>query len=506
MPIERRPFFVARSGSDALHRQLVERLREAIRNGEFPAGSRLPPSRALAQSLGVNRGTVQKAYETLLGSGELRARVGQGTFVVGAPRDASRPATAGPWTTSVAESRPAEDPLWDRLATWAAEPGMISFAAAVPDARLFPVEALRAALDGALAAEGTALLQYGPPRGYPPFVEFLCQHLAERGVPVGPDRLLIVSGSQQGLDLVARTLLSPGDGVVVEEPTYSGALALFRFLGARLLPVPMDDEGMSVDHLEALLARERPRLLYTIPNFHNPTGRTLSRRRRDAVLALCGRAGVPIVEDDTDGELRFEGEPLPPLAALPGGSGVLYLGTFSKLFFPGLRLGWMAADGAIIERLAAAKRVTDLHTPPLLQAAMARCAARAEVARHADLVRRRYRLRRDVLMTALASSMPEGTTWTRPLGGLCLMVTLPAGLDATELLPLAVREGVLFAPGQLFSAERRAGTTLRLGFGSVDEDLIPEGVTRLARAIAAEAASPGRRGVARGRAAAPVPV
>lgn len=506
MPITRRDLSLERSGTDALHRQIVERLRAAIRQGEFPIGSRLPPSRALAQSLGVNRGTVQKAYEALLHSGELRARVGQGTFVVGTLPGPARPIAAGPWTSAVAESRPAEDPLWDRLAAWAAEPGMISFAAAVPDARLFPVEALRAALDGALEDEGTALLQYGPPRGHPPFVEFLCRHLAERGLPVTPDGLLIVSGSQQGLDLVARTLLSPGDGVVVEEPTYSGALALFRFLGARLLPLPMDDEGMRVDHLESLLARERPRLLYTIPNFHNPTGRTLALRRREKLVALCGRAGVPIVEDDTDGELRFEGEALPPLAALPGGSGVLYLGTFSKLFFPGLRLGWMAADGALIERLAAAKRVTDLHTPPLLQAAMERCAARAEVARHAGLVRRRYRERRDVLLAALARGMPQGTTWTRPQGGLCLMVTLPHGLDAAELLPHAVREGVLFAPGQLFSAERRAGSSLRLGFGGVNEDLIQEGVARLARAIAAEAASPGRRGVARGRAAAPVPV
>ncbi len=479
-----------------LHRQIADAILADVSTGRLQPGARLPASRDLARELGVNRGTVQKAYDLLVSAGEARARVGQGTFISGSPPAVSaaalrgRPGRAGTAVGSPGgglpfafDPRAAEDPDWQRLSRWSARPGVISLAGGVPDARLFPVEPFQECLNAALNEEGASLLQYGASRGHAGFLGFLGRHLRRRGLSIGPGQILVVSGSQQGLDLIGRALIAPGDAVVVEDPTYSGALALFRMLGARLLPVPMDDDGLDVEHLSGLLARERPRLVYTIPTFHNPTGQTLSRARRARLLEVCGAAGVPVVEDDSDGELRFEGSEQPPLAALPQAHGVIYMGTFSKLFFPGLRLGWVVADGPVIQRLEATKRVTDLHTPPLLQAAMARFAESEVCGVICDEVRTRYRARRDVMLATLEETMPEGTRWTRPDGGLSLMVDLPGGLDAGDLLPRAVDEGVVFAPGRLFSPGRTGSHRLRLTYGSVEEDEIATGVSRLAAAV-----------------------
>ena len=474
---------IERRGGKPLHGQIAAALRQRIASGELAPGRRLPPTRELARRLRVNRGTVQKAYEELVTEGIARAHVGQGTFVAASSTDASPPAPLSRELPFAFGRGPVEDPIWERLSHWAERPGMISLAGGVPDARLFPIRPFKECLDAVLDEEGTALLQYGASRGYPPFVEFLCRHMRRRGLDIDDDYLLVVSGSQQGLDLIGRALVAPGDAVVVENPTYSGALALFRILGARLLPVSLDDDGMDVDRLAELLARERPRLVYTIPTFHNPTGRTLSRERRLRLTEICRSAGVPLVEDDSDGELRFEGAELPRLASLPGAEGVIYLGAFSKLFFPGLRLGWVVAQPSIVSRLEATKRVTDLHTPPLLQAAMARFAASDAGNRLAHQVRRRYRARRDILLTALNASMPEGITWSRPQGGLSLTVDLGSAIDASDLLPRAVDEGVLFAPGHLFSPSGDGRTSLRLTFGNVDEENIEKGVVRLRRAI-----------------------
>lgn len=474
-----------RQGGEALHRQIATALRERIASGELAADRRLPPTREFARQLGVNRGTVQKAYEELVAEGIARAHVGQGTFVAeGIETDADAPRRAPvPGPPFAFDAGAVEDTTWERLSHWSCRAGMISFAGGVPDARLFPIQPFKKCLDAVLDEEGTTLLQYGASRGYPPFVEFLCTHLRERGLAVDADHLLVVSGSQQGLDLIARTLVAPGDAVVVENPTYSGALALFRMLGAHLLPVPMDNDGLDVERLAEILARERPRLVYTIPTFHNPTGRTLSRERRVHLVEICRSAGVVLVEDDSEGELRFEGEDLPRLASLPGAEGVIYLGAFSKLFFPGLRLGWVAAQPAIAARLEATKRVTDLHTAPLLQAALARFAASTAGSRLARDVCRCYRERRDALLNALDATMPTGVTWTRPCGGLSLTVELGPGVDAGDLLPRAADEGVLFAPGHLFSPRGDGRSTLRLSFGNIDEDDIKTGVARLRRAL-----------------------
>ncbi|MFQ5767194.1 MAG: PLP-dependent aminotransferase family protein, partial [Acidobacteriota bacterium] len=404
-----------------LGRQLADLLRERIASGSLPPGTRLPASRELAERLGVHRGTIQKAYEALTAEGILKGHVGRGTFVDRGLKAPPGPAAASPGTVEsrrtseppfAFQSREVEDPTWDRIGRWAAAPGIISLAGGLPDTRLFPTGPFRRCLDAVLDEEGAGLLQYGASRGYPPFLQFLAGHLKRRGLKVTPQDLLVVSGSQQGLDLIGRALIAPGDPVVVEDPTYSGALALFRILRARLLPVPLDEEGLDVDRLATLVARERPKLVYTIPTFHNPTGQTLSMSRRRRLLEICAAAAIPVVEDDSDGELRFEGVEVPPLAASAGAGRVIYMGTFSKLFFPGLRLGWVAAPPAVLKRLETLKRITDLHTAPLLQAAMARFAAGGFRDGLADAVLAKYRSRRDAMMEALAQHMPEGVRWT----------------------------------------------------------------------------------------------
>jgi len=374
----------------------------------------------------------------------------------------------------------------ERLARWSARPGVISLAGGMPDARLFPVAPFRESLNAVLAEEGSGLLQYGPSRGHGRFLEVLAARLKERGLDRQAEELLVVSGSQQGLDLVARVFISPGDAVVVEDPTYSGALALFRMMGARLLPVPVDDHGMVVERLESILTRERPRLVYTIPNFHNPTGVTMSPSRRRRLLEICAANGVPVVEDDSDGELAFDDVPPPPLAAGAGNGGVIYLGTSSKLLFPGLRLGWVAADSQVIRALEAVKRVADLHTPPLLQAAMAHFMMTKACRDLVTTVRASYASRRDALLQSLEKEMPAGVTWSEPRGGLSLMVDLPAQISTADLLARAVEEGVVFAPGNLFAVRHSADHRLRLTYGGIREEEIREGMVRLGRAVRAE--------------------
>ena len=466
-----------RNSGTSLHEQLVLALRAAMAEGGLRAGSRLPASRNLARSLGVNRGTVQKAYSALVAAGEARAAVGQGTFVAG---------TDGSAAGILPSPQTAEDPDWERLARWSARPGVISLAGGMPDARLFPVAPFRESLNAVLAEEGSGLLQYGPSRGHGRFLEVLAARLKERGLDRQGEELLVVSGSQQGLDLVARVFISPGDAVVVEDPTYSGALALFRMMGARLLPVPVDDHGMVVERLESILTRERPRLVYTIPNFHNPTGVTMSPSRRRRLLEICAANGVPVVEDDSDGELAFDDVPPPPLAAGAGNGGVIYLGTSSKLLFPGLRLGWVAADSQVIRALEAVKRVADLHTPPLLQAAMAHFMMTKACRDLVTTVRASYASRRDALLQSLEKEMPAGVTWSEPRGGLSLMVDLPAQISTADLLARAVEEGVVFAPGNLFAVRHSADHRLRLTYGGIREEEIREGMVRLGRAVRAE--------------------
>ena len=369
-------------------------------------------------------------------------------------------------------------------------PGIISFAGGLPAPELFPVEALRSAADETLAEDGAAALQYGPTEGYEPLREWVCAHLAETvGLRATPDQVLLTSGSQQGLDLLGKVLLDPGDTVLVENPSYLGALQAFSAYEAEPVGVPADENGLRPDELRRILqhSRRRPKFIYLIPNFQNPTGSSLALGRRAEVAALAAEFGVPVIEDDPYGRLRYDGAEVPALTARPGGGDRVYLGTGSKILAPGLRLAWLVAPNrTLYEQLVTAKQSADLHTSSFAQRVVWRYLRRPGVlAAHLARLRATYGRRRDAMLRALEDHLPDGCAWTKPAGGLFLWLELPPECDTTVLLRAALARQVAFVPGEPFWVGRPARNTLRLNFSNAHEERIEEGIRRLGEVLAA---------------------
>ena len=484
-----------------LVRQIQGHLERLIREGRLAPGVKLPATRELARTLGVNRATVALAYEELVAAGWARAHVGQGTFVAegdGASREGpasskAEPASRPPIEWSGLFSRSARivgrnEP--QRAGTAPRREGLISFAGGMPDSSLFPTEAFRRVLNQVVREEGATLLQYSSATGYPPLLRYLSTYLLRFGVEARPEEILIVNGSQQGFDLIARTFVDPGDVVAIEQPTYPRAMEVFRAFGAQLLAVPWEPAGPRVDVLERVLERHAPKFFYCQPSAHNPTGLRMDAEVGSRILGVAARHQVPIVEDGFDGSLYYGSSPAIPLRALDRDHLVLYIGTFSKILFPGLRLGWLVAPAPVVERLAAAKQLADLHTSPLLQAAVHRFCEQRLLDRHVTRLAGEYGQRRATLLASLRRRMPDGVTWTEPMGGFSLLLTLPPGLDARALLPRAVERGVAFTPGSAFFVDGGGEHTLRLAFSAVPTSRIDEGVRRLADEIKAQQKRP----------------
>ncbi|MER6668321.1 PLP-dependent aminotransferase family protein [Amycolatopsis japonica] len=375
-------------------------------------------------------------------------------------------------------------PVRDLLAL-TARPGVISFAGGVPAPELFDVDGLRAAFDRVLA-DGPAqrALQYSPTEGNPRLRELLAERLSGRGVPTTVDDLLITTGSQQGLQLLSTALLDPGATVLVEEPVYLSALQCFQLAEARIVPVPGDEEGIDPVALDEIAARERPSLLYLVPTFSNPSGRTVSPERRRALAEVIARHGFWLVEDDPYHELRYRGEREEPLSARPELAGrTIYLGTFSKVISPGMRLGWFRAPSDLLRRVTILKQATDLHTSTIDQAAAAEYLATADLDAHVRRLCATYRVRRDAMMAELPAITPPGTTWTDPDGGMFVWVTLPCGADTDRLLPEALRHDVAYVPGSAFQVGEPDRSALRLSFASHGPETIAEGLRRLGKVL-----------------------
>jgi len=365
-----------------------------------------------------------------------------------------------------------------------AQPDVISFAGGLPAAELFPVEGMREAFDAVLRTDGAAALQYGPTEGHAPLRAFLCDRLSRWGIRASPEEVLITTGSQQALDLLGKILITSGTPMVVEAPSYVGALQAFSVREPRYIPVAMDAAGLVVDQLRAVLERgERPAMLYTVATFQNPTGVTMSLERREQLLALCAQYELPIVEDNPYGELRYEGQEILPMRGLPGGEETIYLGTFSKIMAPGLRLGWVVAPRPVIAQMTLAKQAADLHTDSLAQRAIQYHFTHADVESHITRLRQVYGERRATMLAGLERSFPEGVRWTRPEGGLFLWVTLPEGMDSKVVLRDALAHNVAFVPGYAFHVDGTGTNTLRLNFSHAKPDRIEEGVRRLAMVL-----------------------
>jgi 2-aminoadipate transaminase len=364
-------------------------------------------------------------------------------------------------------------------------PDLISFAGGMPAPELFDRGPLAEAFAVVLASgECERALQYSTSEGDPRLREALAGLLAGRGLATDPDDVLITTGSQQALALAAAVLLDPGDVVLVEEPSYLAALQCFQLAGARVVPVPGDEEGLLPERLVEVAREHDARLLYLVPTFQNPTGRTLGEQRRGEVAAAVAGAGLWLVEDDPYGELRYDHGPMPYIASLPGASEqTVVLSSLSKIVSPGLRLGWARVPDALARSFAVAKQASDLHTSTVDQAAAAEYLATADLAAHVERLRAVYRERRDAMLAGLAATLPVGSTWTRPAGGMFVWVTLPDGYDAEALLPRALDHGVAFVPGASFFAGTPDRRTLRLSFTQTRPEEIAEGLARLRSAV-----------------------
>jgi DNA-binding transcriptional MocR family regulator len=393
------------------------------------------------------------------------------------------PRTAAPRLAARAASV-AGSPVREILAL-TARPEVISFAGGLPAPELFDTEGLRAAFQQVLDADDARrTLQYSTTEGDPALRAAIAARMAGRGLAADPDELLITSGSQQGLSLLAAALLEPGDTVLVEDPGYLAALQCFALAGARVLPVPTDEEGVDPVALEEAVVHERPKLLYLVPTFQNPTGRTLSVARRRAVVEVAARRGLWIVEDDPYGELRYDGRPVPWIASYEEAADrTALLGSFSKIMAPGMRLGWLRAPAALRRACVVAKQAADLHTSTVGQAAAARYLAQTDLDAHLARVRGAYRERRDALLSGLPEALPAGSRWTSPEGGMFVWATLPERYDATALLPTAVEHDVAYVPGTPFYAGPADPATLRLTFVTHTPDEIEEGMRRLAKVM-----------------------
>lgn len=412
-----------------------------------------------------------------------------------ARRDGQPAAADTPWRDRFAlRTRGMTSSAIRELLKVTADPGIISFAGGLPAPEVFPVAEIEAAADRVLEEHGAQALQYSTTEGFLPFRELLVRHMGRYGIHVTPANILITSGAQQALDLLGKLFINSGDRILTEEPTYLGALQAFTAYQAQYLPVALDDDGLDMAGLKEAL-RAGPKFLYILPNFQNPSGVTLSLERRWKLVELAAHHGVPIVEDDPYGQLRYEGDHLPPLVRLDaehhgcnGGTkfrgGVIYLGTMSKVMAPGLRLGWVVAPEEVMEKLVQMKQGMDLHTSTFTQMVACETARGGFLDRHVRHIRQVYRERRDAMLAALERYAPPGVRWTRPAGGLFLWLTLPEGMSSKDLFPDALQEKVAYVPGSAFYPNGGGERSMRLNFSYPAPEAIDEGIRRLCNVIA----------------------
>ena len=459
--------------AESLYRQLYGKLREAIVNHRLARGEKLPPTRELASTLGLNRTTVAAAYELLESEGLIRGHVGRGSFVQGTG--------TLDWQALI----PAADQVWSPPARQA----RISFAASRPSEILFPLAEFRTTcrevLDSPAAAD---ILQLGPPGGYAPLRRYLLDQSRKRGDAGPEDEILITSGCQQAFDLIQRVLASRGETVLLEDPVYPGLRDVFTRGGARVIGVHVGEHGMDSEKLAHNMEKERPRLIVLTPNFQNPTGTTMPEAARQTVLAAARRAGVIIVENNLYGELRYSGAPFPAIKKLDPSGDTILLSSFSKIAFPGLRVGWVIGPRHFIARLTEAKQACDLHSDQLSQAVLLRFAESGRLAAHRRRMLKIGAERLDACLEACAKHLPAGSSFTRPEGGMNVWVRLPEPLDASNIATRAAAEGIGFLPGPYFAVSRPQRRGLRLSFAGLEPAQIRSGIATLGRVLRNELA------------------
>lgn len=477
-------------GRTPLYRQILEGIREKVASGAVRPGDKLPSTRRLADNLGVHRSTVALAYQELWSLGFVDLRPGA------CPRVRERTQLVSPssspetglidWQTLASEAGTDVLRRYRELHARQGESGgspVISFKSLDMDPRLLPVEPFRACVRKVMAAHGRALLGYGDPAGYPRLREYLAESLQRHGIAVTADQVLLTNGSQQGIDLLFRMIAAPGRSVAVESPTYGFMLPLLRLYGLKPLEIPLRPEGMDLAVLEQALRRERPVLVYTMPSFQNPTGVCTSQAHRERLLALCEAQRIPILEDGFEEEMKYAGKVVLPLKSMDRHQIVVYCGTFSKVLFPGVRIGWVVADRECIERLTAIRRFGELAPSAVLHAAICEFCRDGSYDRHVSRMHRVYRRRMQAAVRALRQHIrPEWAQWAEPRGGyLIWLKPLPARVGNFEALLAA--HGVEAEPGRFSFCSQEPDQYIRLSISTLTEDEIAEGVIRLSGAL-----------------------
>ena len=468
--------------STPIYRQLYTKIKSSILAREIGRGEKLPPTRELAGLLGLNRTTVSAAYELLEAEGLIRGHVGRGSFVEGPPESEKLD-----WQALM----PPEESAEAAIAMPATENSFaapeISFASSRPSEALFPLDEFRATCREVIdSQEAAQILQLGPASGYGPLRRYLLDQARSQGIAGVDDEILITSGCQQAFDLIQRVLASHGETVLLEDPVYPGLRNVFVRGGARVIGVPVGDHGVDTDALARLMEKEHPRLVVLTPNFQNPTGTTMPEASRKAVLVAARRAGVVMVENDLYGDLRYTGSAIPPLKRLDKSGDTIFLSSFSKIAFPGLRVGWAVGPRHFIARLTDAKESCDLHSDQLSQAVLLRFALSGRLAKHRNRMISRGLERLDATLEACAAELPQGSRFTHPEGGMNIWIRLPEPLDAAEIAARAAREGVSFLPGRHFVVSRPQTQCLRLSFAGLDPEQIRGGLSVLGSIVRSE--------------------
>lgn len=479
-----------------LYVQIIEGIKSLADQGALTPGSALPSSRRLSGKLGVDRSTVCRAYEELQAQGYLDSRPGSYTRIRKRGREAaydpSRKSAINWEAASSSEARRISETfaqfLPEKAVSAQTGPQPVDLASLDPDTRLFPVKELMRGIRQVMAGPGAqgpgpASLNYAPYQGYPPLREYISQRMRLHGVSVSAEEILITNGAQQAIDLVSRLLASGGAAVALESPTYSIAIPLFRFCGLRLRAVPMAARGMNLEVLERILAREKVGFVYSVPNFQNPTGITTDHDHREKLLALCLAHKVPLVEDGFEEDMKYFGKVALPVKSMDERNVVIYIGTFSKALFPGLRIGWMAADRECIRRLTAIKRFADLSTGHFVQCVMNDFCRAGAYDLHLRRLHKVYRKRMAVCLKTMDKTLPKTVSWTKPVGGYTLWVKMPVRMTEQDMSRLMARHGLSVSYGGYYFPNSRGSQFFRLSIAKVDEDEIREGVARLGKAL-----------------------
>ena len=469
-----------------LYKQIAEQIQSQIISGEIPDGFQFPSERQLADTLGVNRTTVLNAYKELKADGLLTSHVGRGTIAVKEAAPAVRKT----------DSR--KEPMWEYLFSdylknrdtfdvnkyleMANQKDVISFAAGIASFENPPIQAFKG-MEQDLLSNPKGLL-VSPVAGFSSLRKVMASYMQKRSCFCHPSEIMIVSGAQEGIDLATRAFVNPGDIVLIEEPSFFPAIQSFRAMGARLMAVPMESDGMDMKILEQLLIRYHPKLIYTMPTYHNPCGVCMSTAKRIRLLELAGKYAIPILEDDPYSELSFEGQTTAPLKTMDKNGNVIYLSSFSKTIYPGLRLGWICADKKLIHHFSSIRQLVDLHSCCISQQIVERFIVNGAMEKYVEFIRREYRERRDMMVDALKQYAPFGFSFAIPDGGYYLWCRLPDGLSADLLASQAAKNGVAILPGMpAYLTKQKGESYIRLNFTFPPKDKIVYGIKILCDVI-----------------------